>query len=54
MQFEVGKIAADGTKTVISKPRIFAQENSPTTTTTGKTGGPEEMALTVTVKKINR
>lgn len=51
MSLEVGTTAKDGTRTVISKPEIFAKENTPAKMTNAKADGTEEMALTITAKK---
>ena len=51
MSLEIGTIAKDGTRTIISKPQLFAKENTPASITTVKTDGTETMTLTVIAKK---
>lgn len=51
MKFVVGVIAPDGTRTVLSKPRILAMENQQITV--GNENGQESISLSVIAKRTS-
>ncbi len=52
LDFTVSKVSADGKSTVISKPRIIVANNAEAMITSGETGRPEALSLSVVANKI--
>lgn len=51
MKFTVGMIGKDGQRTTISKPQILANESEQAQINVGKSGGSENLALSVVAKR---
>lgn len=47
MTFVVGKIAKDGSRTIVSQPRIISLPNEKAQITVGENGKPEVLSLSV-------
>lgn len=53
MTFVVGKISKDGTRTLVSRPRISVVPNEKAQITVGEEGKPEVLSLSVIATKTN-
>jgi type II secretory pathway component GspD/PulD (secretin) len=51
MTFLVGKIASDGTRTIVSQPQIISMPNEKAQITVGENGKPEVLSLSVIANK---